>query len=559
MRYLRALLFLVTSMAGAMATPAVCAAVDDGSLSFDNAEVRLGDRLFFETRFAQFYFAQAKGDSNATLPAGDPLMDKVPVALGEDLPGPFAGQGINCRQCHLGSDFLPDRLRAGRTYGDFTRRSPIPPRGDGQVVTSRNSPLMIDLGIPREVPELFHFDGEFVSHEDVIRDTLVGRNMGWLPNEQEIAKKHIAKIIREDEGMNPRHIRYADGKGIPYRVVLAGESPTLLHQEIPAQYRIDVMNASDDEILDAIAVLMHAYMDSLRFGTNNTFRKSASPYDLFLKKNDLPAAPNPGEPAADYADRLLKELNSRIGFAWVDDRDDRFALHEQSFQFGPTEFIGLRTFLTRAGDAKKKQGVGNCVACHPPPRFTDFSLHNTGVSQIEYDAIFQDGAFAALKVPGLSERNANFDAYLPPSAKHPNASGRFRSIPEREKPGRTDLGVWNVFANPDLPKPQAALRTILCAPSGPAPGDCREEEVLPLTLGYFKTPSIRDLGQSEPYFHTGGVDTVDEALAFYRTVSDLARAGKLRNGSPEIAQVQLGDRDQVALVAFLRSLNEDYH
>lgn len=531
-------------------------ALDDGSLSFKDAEVRLGDRLFFETRFSQFYFANAGGDSNATLPKGEPLMDVVPVAVGEDLPGPFAGQGINCRQCHLGSDFLPEHLRAGRTYGDFSRRSPIPNRGDGQTVTPRNSPIMIDIGMKRDVPLLLHLDGEFITHEDLILATLTGRNFGWIPGEAATAKKHIAKVVREDTGKNPRHIRYPDGEGIPYAKVLLGTDPLLLHQQIPSEYRIDVEKASDDEILMAVARLIHAYMDSLRFGTKNTFRESGSPYDLFLKKNALPTEPKAGESPAAYSARLLAVIEKRNSFDWVRTTDDYFQLHEQPYQFGPEELRGLKVFFTSGVGAKEH--AGNCVACHPAPRFTDFSLHNNGVTQVEYDAIFGEGAFAKLEVPDLATRNTDYDAYLPATETHPKAKERFRAIPAKEHPGRTDLGVWNIYANPDFPKPQAALNQILCGPSGPAK-ECTAEAVLPLTIAYFKTPGIRDLGQSEPYFHTGGTDTVEAALQFYAKVSELARTGKLRNASPEIKDVHIDQEDVAPLAAFLRSLNEDYH
>ncbi|MDG2304346.1 MAG: hypothetical protein P8R42_06765 [Candidatus Binatia bacterium] len=524
-------------------------ALDDGSLSFKDAEVRLGDRLFFETRFSQFYFDHAGGDSNATLSEGEALMETVPVALGKDLPGPFAGQGINCRQCHLGSDFLPGELRAGRTYGDFSRRSPIPERGDGQTVTTRNSPIMIDLGMAREVPVLLHLDGEFITHEDLILDTLTGRNFGWIPGEATFAKKHIAKVVREDAGMNPRHIRYPDGKGISYAKVLKGTDPLLQHQLIPAEYRIDVETASDDEILMAVAKLIHAYMDSLRFGTKNTFRESGSPYDSFLTKNALPTAPDAGENAAAYSKRLLGLIDKRNSFDWVRPTDDYFMLHKQAFEFGSEELVGLKVFF----------GRGNCVACHPAPRFTDFSLHNNGVSQAEYDGIFGEGAFATIDIPNLDARNAEHDAYLPATEAHPKATGRFRAIPAKSRPGYTDLGVWSIYGNPDFPKPQAALNEILCVPGAPGAKNCSTVAVLPLTIAYFKTPSVRDLGQSEPYFHTGATDTVEQVLQFYEKTSELARAGKLRNGSPEMVEIRIDEGDVAPLAAFLRSLNEDYH
>jgi cytochrome c peroxidase len=524
-------------------------------LSFENSEVALGDRLFFETRFAQYFYAHCDGNVNAPLKKGDVLVDKVPAVDRTALPSPFRGQSISCRQCHLGDDFIKDRPTAGRTYADFSRRSPIPRRGDGQISTPRNSPSMVGLGLPREVPMLLHFDGEFATAEDLTVASFTGRNFGWLPTETSLAIAHVARVIREDNGANPRHVIGRNGTGVPYRVAMLGTDPNLpSYLKIPEQYRIDVFKASNEQVLDAVAKLMHAYMDSIRFGTHNTFRKSGSPYDLFLQNNSLPLGPQNKESNLAYSEKLLTELQRRESFEWVrPQRDGRFELHNQPYRFGETELTGLKIFLSQARGSHTAH-IGNCVMCHTPPQFTDYRFHNNGVSQFEYDSIFGPDAFAALKVPTLAVRNAHFDEYLPPSANHPRANGRFRTAPVASKPGYADLGVWNVFGNPELPKPQLALTQILC---GQKP--CDPETTLPLTVSLFKTASVRDLGQSNPYFHSGAADTIEDALHFYQRTSRLAREGKLRNASPEIADIRLGASDIAPLAAFLRSLNEDYH
>jgi cytochrome c peroxidase len=529
---------------------------DGLKLSSGYAEVNVGDRLFFETRFAQYFFAHCHGNVNAPLEQGDRLVEVVPAVDRASLPGPFRGQSISCRQCHLGDDFIRDRPLAGRTYVDFSRRSPIPDRNDGLVSTPRNSPSMVGVGLPREVPVLLHFDGEFASAEDLTVAAFTGRNFGWLPDEAPLAVAHIARVIREDSGINPRYILDQKKKGIPYRVVMLGTDPSLpSYLKIPERYRIDVMKSSDEQILEAVAKFMHAYMDSIRFGTHNTFRETVSPYDAFLKKNGLPAAPENGESNLGYSKRLLRLVQDRHrSFKWVTPPDDgKFALHDQPYRFGKTELKGLQIFLTSAQGSPDAH-VGNCIMCHTPPQFTDNRLHNNGTSQIEYDNIFGPGTFAAIRLPGLAERSAHFDDYLPPSANHPHANSRFRSPPEAGKPGYADLGVWNVFANPDLPKPQPVLTQILC---GNKP--CDPETVLPLTVALFKTSSVRDLGQSNPYFHTGAADTIEDALRCYVRTSRLARARQLRNGSAEIAGIHLATGDIAPLAAFLRSLNEDYH
>jgi cytochrome c peroxidase len=523
-------------------------------------EVLLGDRLFFETRFAQYFFAHNTGDVNAPLAAGDPVVDHVLRPGRSGLEGPFRGRSMSCRHCHLGDDFIDSKSLAQRTYVDFTARSPIPQRRDGLTHTVRNSPTMVDFGLPREVPRLLHFDAEFASAEDLVIETLVGRNMGWQFDERAVAVSHIARVIREDQGTHPRHVKTLEDEGIPYRVVMAGNDPSLPDDlRIPREFRLDVLSASEAEILGAIARLIHAYMDSIRFGVEETHRATGSPYDLFLVKNQLPTKPEQGESSLAYARRLAKLIQQRTQFKWVvPGQDGRFELHAQSFQFGEAELKGLKLFLSEKrvrGDAK----AGNCIACHAPPQFTDHRLHNTGVSQSDYDAVFGVGAFATLEIPGLTERNRRPDFFLPASVQHPGSQSRFRSAPSRDQPGFADLGVWNIFANPDFPKPQIALSQLLCDSHTLREQGCTPQALLPSTVARFKTPSIRDLGHSDPYFHSGSAATLEDVVAFYLRASALARTGRLRNAATELRGVNLGDKDLPPLAAFLRSLNEDYH
>jgi hypothetical protein len=198
--------------------------------------------------------------------------------------------------------------------------------------------------------------------------------------------------------------------------------------------------------------------------------------------------------------------------------------------------------------------TGNCVLCHPAPEFTDHSFHNNGASQEEYDAVHGQGAFASLQVPGYEERQANPNEYLPATPQHPNASGRLEFPPAPTDLGKADLGMWNIYANGDFPEPQKQLQGVMCA-SATA---CAPDTILPNTLSLFRTPTIRDLGQTEPYLHTGRKATIDDVLQFYRVMAALQRAGILRNGDPAIGGISIDDSDTAALAAFLRSLNEDF-
>ena len=79
------------------------------------------------------------------------------------------------------------------------------------------------------------------------------------------------------------------------------------------------------------------------------------------------------------------------------------------------------------------------------------------------------------------------------------------------------------------------------------------------TVALFKTPTVRDLGQTGPYFHTGGMDGVDAVIRHYLKVSRLAREGRVRNADPALVTISLAPEDLDALQSFLRSLNEDYN
>ena len=123
----------------------------------------------------------------------------------------------------------------------------------------------------------------------------------------------------------------------------------------------------------------------------------------------------------------------------------------------------------------------------------------------------------------------------------------------------TDLGLWNVFANTDLPSPQDSIRSILCE-QHQSPGlSCSDEALLPLSIALIKTPGLRDLGHSAPYLHNGSKNSLEDTLNHYATQSDLARNGSIRNGAKQLQSIALNENDKQAIVQFLKSLNEDYN
>ena len=527
-------------------------------------EALIGKRLFFETRFAQAFFAQSKGNVNAAAIAGDPNLAKT-LTAGSALPGVFTGKTMNCRACHL-EDELRDAPGGGmRTYADFSRRTVIPSRNDGKTTTTRNTPTLVGASIARD-NFLLHLDGEFASGPDLVIGGFTGRNFGWLATEQAAALKNIANVIRKDDGSGDLAIQY----GGAYAKVFAGDASVPVAFQLSAANRLDVSTAKDDKIAALVGNLVNVYMQSLDFSRDAGGLYNGSPYDLFLQRNNLPRAPNTGESRADYSRRLHDAVMALAKPNFVTPADGNFTTHAIPYEFGADELAGFRLFFSGPQGAPPPptppgaaapgpgggaaRGSGNCIACHTAPEFTDFSFHNTGVSQLEYDVLHGNGSFTALHIPSLAERKkAPADAF-PSNAKHPDYKGTFRTPPSASLPGVTDLGVWNVLGNPDIPKPQKALLNLFNAQGGGQKGDA----LLTRAIAAFKTPGLRDLGHSQPYLHNGSLDTTRDVTDFYARVGNMARAKQIRNADPRLAGINLSPEEAAQIAKFLDALNEDF-
>ncbi|MDR3740585.1 MAG: hypothetical protein P4L40_16340 [Terracidiphilus sp.] len=510
----------------------------------------IGERMFLDPRFAE-YFATHMTGVNDPLSAGDPV-----VATVEDgdttLPGPFAGQAMNCRSCHFVTEFQGVTNAGNRTYADFTTHSPIPRVMIGFDHTPRNAMQMV--GSLQSGAQLLHFDGEFATPEALVEGTLTGRNLGWAPTQYAQAIAHIARVIREDDGSS--QLASDRTNSLSYAVLMLGTDSRIPPDlRLPKSQRLDVSKATDQQILDEVALCMATYMRDLLFQQDEYGRYIGSPYDNFLRVNHLPVQALSGETKAHYNQRLYNELVALKSPTYITAKNGSFKYHDQTYQFGPQELQGLLIFL-KIGSATggDDQHAGNCAACHLAPDFTDFSFHNTGVSQDEYDAVWGSGAFLNLHVPTLTERTANFDQYMPASGAHPSAVEVFRRAASATNAGYADLGMWNIYQNPDVPGPQSILKSIVCTTGR----DCSVDAGLASTIAQFKTPTLRDLEDSAPYFHDGSRATFEAVIRFYIQSSKLAHQGALRNAAAEFANMHLSDDDIAALAAFLKSLTEDY-
>lgn len=420
------------------------------------------------------------GGAAAGGPDGPEARRRV-VRLGERLfrdarfSTPDGDLPASCSHCHL-LDEDPQGLRA---FADFFNRSWVSSRSrDRRRLELRNSPTIFDVA---DMPRL-HYDGEFASLEALVKGTLSGRPTGWLPGEEARAFAHARAVLVKDEG---------EGGAAPYR------------EQFRGAFGVDPAGLGPAEAADLIATAVAEYCRTLR-------APQASAYDQFIKLNGLGESPAAGESGAAFARRLLGgvgSLESRGALKLVEG-------------FDAAALRGLKLFFRADG--------GNCAACHAPPRFTDDSFHNLGVSQREYDRFHGDGAFAALDVPGAAD------------AERP--SPQFREMPSRARPGEADLGFWN-FVD---------LKSSTLRRKGES-----DERFLRRMIATFKTPTLRNLRYTQPYFHDGSLHTLEEVLSELVRLSGMARAGRLREADEELAKVSLAAADLPPLAAFLESLNDD--
>ena len=515
--------------------------------------LRLGQRLFNEARFSYIRVRIEGCLSARDVVEVDGFESLIAQARANDA-GPQRIQ-VSCRLCHyINSHASHVRAQASppSAFADPEPRSPIPPRSDGRTVTLRNSPSLVDALAPADGPALMHFDAEFASAEALVKETFLGRNFGWLPGERAEALQQFARVIRQDDGSGDE----ASGCGhFSYSALLRGNDPAIPSVfRLPSEFRIDPATVSDEEILDACARLVVEYMRTLRFFRDERGSHNGSPYDAFLAANRLPRAPARDQITADYSRRLGEQVAVLRAPQWVDDPSRALRSHnQQRFRFGALEFEGLQIFFRSALGPARKSGAGNCAECHVAPFFTDFKFHNTGAAQDEYDIVHGLGSFERLPVPSATTRDAGANRQRSILPEPSFASGQFASVPELGSPEKTDLGVWSVYGNPALPTPQFALNQLF-NPTGQASHD----DVLARMLGRFKTSTVRNLGSTAPYLHTGQLRSIEEVIGFYARMSELAHTGRMRNAPAEYFGMRIGPGDVAPLAAFLRALNEDF-
>jgi hypothetical protein len=72
--------------------------------------------------------------------------------------------------------------------------------------------------------------------------------------------------------------------------------------------------------------------------------------------------------------------------------------------------------------------------------------------------------------------------------------------------------------------------------------------------GAFKSPGLRNVELTGPYFHTGGAATLEQVLEFYGRNGDVPAGSNL---GPGIGNIRLSEQERVRIVEFLKALTDD--
>jgi len=191
--------------------------------------------------------------------------------------------------------------------------------------------------------------------------------------------------------------------------------------------------------------------------------------------------------------------------------------------FTQQELLGLQVFQTK----------GKCASCHSGPEMT-----NAAVANVQNEPL---------------ER-----MLFPPSGLIKVYDNGFYNTGVRQTNEDISLGATDPFKNPlsmsDLERQQVCNGgNAPMLPARPAEGiaagplDCND---LINKDGNFKTPSVRGVELTAPFFHNGGQKTLSEVVDFYDRGGDFSNENQ-SDLDPDIEPLGLTPQEKQALIAFM--------
>lgn len=157
------------------------------------------------------------------------------------------------------------------------------------------------------------------------------------------------------------------------------------------------------------------------------------------------------------------------------------------------------------------------------------------------------GALSPLEQNGLNEFRANGSQCTRCHQGPELTAAGFTTSTDVNSADPRALGLFRIGVSAIEEDPGAAGTNAFGLPLFPAAPNGRAS-------GAFKAPGLRNVELTGPYFHTGGVATLEQVLEFYNRNGDVPAGGNLGQG---IGNIRLGNNDRTEIAAFLRALTDD--
>jgi cytochrome c peroxidase len=233
-----------------------------------------------------------------------------------------------------------------------------------------------------------------------------------------------------------------------------------------------------------------------------------------------------------------------------DSRFDRFAAGDQT-QLTAQEQLGLAVFTSERA---------KCVNCHKGAEFTGASIRNVVGSHDSSDgpienmlmgdgtsAIYDNGFYNLGVAPASQDIGAGgLDPWGNPLSFARSFKNTLKGVFAPDSYSHSiDPCVWQIVSG--------------CA-------ILRSPDTRDAVDGSFKTPTLRNIELTGPYFHNGSYATLEQVVEFYnrggnkRSTANGDTTGygsNVSNFDAEVMRLGLSDTEKAALVAFLKSLTDD--
>jgi cytochrome c peroxidase len=194
---------------------------------------------------------------------------------------------------------------------------------------------------------------------------------------------------------------------------------------------------------------------------------------------------------------------------------DRY-LDGQTEALNAQQQAGLQLFFGKAG----------CARCHSGPELTEASFSNSDDERIDH-------------LTNLNGVEAKYDEGFLNTGVRPIA----------DDPG---IGGTDPFG---IPLADARRLKLGQLPPGTFSLDVGPDEPIAVD-GAFKIPGLRNVELTAPYFHNGGMATLEQVVEFYNRGNDFAQQNR-ENVRDFIRPLGLTAGEKAALVAFLKSLTDE--